>query len=53
MKKRILSIIVAAVLLFVFGGCEMVSFDVSELMSPPKATGEKNSKGDTYFTDVS
>ncbi len=41
MKKRILLIVVAAVLLFALGGCEMVSFDVSELMSPPKATGEK------------
>lgn len=41
MKKRILLTIVAAILLFALGGCEMVSFDVSELMSPPKATGEK------------
>lgn len=41
MKKRILLVIVAAVLLFTLGGCEMVSFDVSELMSPPKTTGDK------------
>lgn len=27
--------------MFSLGGCEMVSFNVSELMSPPKATGEK------------
>lgn len=41
MKKRILLTLVAAVLLFALGGCDMISFDVSELMSPPKATGEK------------
>ena len=41
MKKRIFLILIAAVLLFALSGCEMVSFDVSELMSPPKATGEK------------
>ena len=41
MKKRILLIILAVALLFALSGCEMVSFDVSELMSPPKATGEK------------
>lgn len=41
MKKRILLTLIAAVLLFALGGCDMVSFDVSELMSPPKPTGEK------------
>lgn len=41
MKKRIILMAVAVFLIFSLCGCEMVTFNVSELMSPPKATGEK------------
>ena len=41
MKKRILSVIIILILMFSLSGCGMVNFNVSELMSPPKATGEK------------
>jgi len=40
-KKRILIMAVALCLAFFISGCDMVSFNVSELMTPPKATGEK------------
>lgn len=41
MKKRILISAIALILTVLLSGCEMVSFNVSELMTPPKATGEK------------
>ncbi len=41
MKKRILAFLLAAFILIGFSGCQGVTFNVSELMSPPKATGEK------------
>ena len=40
MKKRILITAIALILTIFLSGCEMVSFNVSELMAPPKATGE-------------
>ncbi|MBQ4569735.1 MAG: hypothetical protein IJA62_06775 [Ruminococcus sp.] len=40
MKKRIVLIAVAVFLIFSLCGCEVISFNVSELMAPPKATGE-------------
>ena len=41
MKKKILLIILSALLTFALSGCDAVTFNVTELMSPPKATGEK------------
>ena len=41
MKKRILIMAIAVILTVFLSGCEMVTFNVSELMTPPKATGEK------------
>ena len=41
MKKRILISAIALILTVILSGCEMVTFNVSELMTPPKATGEK------------
>ena len=41
MKKRILISAIALILTVILSGCGMVSFNVSELMAPPKATGEK------------
>ncbi|MBQ9743215.1 MAG: hypothetical protein IJV88_06050 [Ruminococcus sp.] len=41
MKKRILAFLLAAFILIAFSGCQGVTFNVTELMSPPKATGEK------------
>ena len=40
MKKRILALLLTVLLCFTLCGCEGVSFNVSELMRPPKATGE-------------
>ena len=40
MKKRIFMLAVAVFMIFSLCGCEMVTFNVAELMSPPKATGE-------------
>lgn len=41
LKKKILSVLLAALLTVTLSGCNMVSFNVTELMSPPKATGDK------------
>ncbi len=40
MKKRILLLILTVFMIFSLCGCGIISFNVSELMSPPKATGE-------------
>lgn len=41
MKKRILTLAVAILMTIILSGCDMVTFNVSELMTPPKATGEQ------------
>ncbi|MBE6737756.1 MAG: hypothetical protein IKB72_03400 [Ruminococcus sp.] len=41
MKKRILILAVALLITILLSGCDMVTFNVSELMTPPKATGEQ------------
>ncbi len=41
MKKRIAILVVALLLTIFTSGCDMVTFNVSELMAPPKATGEQ------------
>ncbi len=40
MKKRILTLVLAALLSFTLSGCTGFTLNVSELMHPPKATGE-------------
>lgn len=41
MKKKILLLALSVLLIFSLCGCDAVTFNVIELMSPPKATGEK------------
>lgn len=41
MKKRIIILAVAMLLTILMSGCDMVTFNVSELMTPPKVTGEQ------------
>ncbi len=41
MKNRILAFFLTVCLMVTLCGCNAVSFDVTEFMSPPKATGEK------------
>ncbi len=41
MKKKILLLFLSALLTFALCGCDAVTFNVTELMTPPKATGEK------------
>lgn len=41
MKKKILTLALSVFLVFSLCGCDAITFNVIELMSPPKATGEK------------
>ncbi|MBE6734158.1 MAG: hypothetical protein E7563_02285 [Ruminococcaceae bacterium] len=41
MKKKILLLLLTVFLVFALCGCDAITFNVIELMSPPKATGEK------------
>ena len=41
MKKKILLLFLTVFLVFALSGCDAISFNVIELMNPPKATGEK------------
>ena len=41
MKNRILALVAAVFMLVSLTGCETITFNVLELMSPPKATGNK------------
>ncbi|MBQ8001680.1 MAG: hypothetical protein IJ298_10910 [Ruminococcus sp.] len=41
MKKKILILALSVLLIFSLCGCDAITFNVIELMSPPKATGEK------------
>ncbi len=41
MKKKILTLALSVFLIFSLCGCDAITFNVIELMSPPKATGEK------------
>lgn len=41
MKNRILALILAVFTMISLSGCEAITFNVIELMSPPKATGDK------------
>lgn len=40
MKKRILALVIAVLLILSLSGCDTITLNVFELMSPPKATGE-------------
>ena len=41
MKKKILTLALSVFLIFSLCGCDAITFNVIELMRPPKATGEK------------
>ena len=41
MKKRIIILAVALIMTLFISGCDKVTFNVSELMAPPKVTGEQ------------
>ncbi len=41
MKKKILITILTVFMIFSLCGCDVITFNVIDLMSPPKATGEK------------